>query len=343
MDVTIFIGNGFDLNVGLKTSHDDFLDYYLNIKSKNPVITEKKHLISTERVRDIHSWSDLEISLGKFSEQFDHNLKGEKEFCDLIDDLISHLSEFVFQAQSDAVINRTTEDSIHQCFKKALRCPYKGLPEENIRIVTKEWQEQTHHDLAIRYHFVSYNYSFVFDRCLQRFIKLGSIHTSTINQKPIDYEFSSVTHVHGTHRSAMILGVDNRKQILNKDFHNETLDSKFIKSTVNQNNRRNREKHARDALEKSQFAFVFGMSLGSSDDSWWLQLGNWLIQDWQRHLIVYYTNFTIRPESPDGDFRAEMAVKNAFKRAMGEKLLQQVTFRIHVALNYAIFPLTLVP
>lgn len=41
MNITFFIGNGFDINIGLKTKYSDFLYYYLdskkleNFKDKN--------------------------------------------------------------------------------------------------------------------------------------------------------------------------------------------------------------------------------------------------------------------------------------------------------------------
>ncbi|MCE5342886.1 MAG: bacteriophage abortive infection AbiH family protein [Eubacteriales bacterium] len=343
MDVTLLIGNGFDLSVGLDTKYRDFLDYYLPIKCKNPVVTEKKRLILTEMKQGIQTWSDMEIALGRFTANFEQNLKGELEFCDLFNDLIEELSSFIFQAQSDAIINATTESDIHHRFKSALQCPYKGLPEENIRIVSKAWREKMDKDQTVRYNFVSYNYSFVFDRCLRRFIKLDPAFTNPIHPKPITYEYRGVTHVHGTHLAAMILGVDSPKQIHNPAFMDESLYCKFVKPIANQNNRRNRETHAHKAIQQSQFVIIYGMSLGSSDDSWWRYLGDWLEQGWERHLIVYYTNTDLKVVWPNGDYEAEKAVKKVFERTMGKKQFQLVSYRIHVALNYPLFPLKLVP
>ena len=42
-NVTLFLGNGFDLNMGLKTSYEDFVLYYLHkAKSDNSNVIKLK-------------------------------------------------------------------------------------------------------------------------------------------------------------------------------------------------------------------------------------------------------------------------------------------------------------
>ena len=64
MVITHIIGNGFDINQGLKTSYKDFYrDYYLKQDSSESVIDELKSAISG----DIENWSDLELAIGKYT------------------------------------------------------------------------------------------------------------------------------------------------------------------------------------------------------------------------------------------------------------------------------------
>ena len=42
MITTFFIGNGFDINIGLKTSYWDFYSYYKTIETENDVIKHFK-------------------------------------------------------------------------------------------------------------------------------------------------------------------------------------------------------------------------------------------------------------------------------------------------------------
>ena len=59
--ITFLIGNGFDLNVGLKTTCDDFYQYYIQ---KNP------NDLLAQAIQDNHAfWSDLELGLGRYTGQ----------------------------------------------------------------------------------------------------------------------------------------------------------------------------------------------------------------------------------------------------------------------------------
>ncbi len=72
MNITFLIGNGFDLNLGLKTSYQDFLDYYLkNTNNDTEIIKYFKNIIKEEQENDIDTWADAEIFLGKITEKFD--------------------------------------------------------------------------------------------------------------------------------------------------------------------------------------------------------------------------------------------------------------------------------
>jgi hypothetical protein len=342
MDVTIFIGNGFDLNVGLKTNFPSFLEYYLRERAFDPVIASHKRRIRTEMHRRIQNWGDMEIALGMYAANFEQSEKGEQEFRNLHKDIIGHLSMFIHTEQNKVTICDDLRHGICGCLLEAFQCPYNGLPATNRNIVNDEWIKQIHKEQAIRFHFISYNYSNVFDRCLDILPKTKTIPAEAGRQAAIAYEFSEVVHVHGNYSEGLVLGVDHRKQLHNVYFHNDTMDCTLIKPDVIESNHSGKGELARSALRQSQFAIVYGMSLGLSDDSWWRHIGNWLTQDWNRHLIVYYTDFQCKKIWPDGNHIAEKAVHDAFRRAMGEAAFQLVFYRIHVALNYPLFPLRLV-
>lgn len=64
MNVTYIIGNGFDLNLGLKTRYQDFYDYYMTKTSPNSQVELLKDTIKQD---GYELWSDLEIGLGRIS------------------------------------------------------------------------------------------------------------------------------------------------------------------------------------------------------------------------------------------------------------------------------------
>jgi abortive infection AbiH-like protein len=84
MNVLFFIGNGFDLNLGLKTSYADFYKYYTKIISKSSAVNRLKNEISG----DLKDWSDLELSLGKYTEK----IKSVTEFDQVFEDIGNYLS-----------------------------------------------------------------------------------------------------------------------------------------------------------------------------------------------------------------------------------------------------------
>ena len=48
MNYTFFIGNGFDLGMGLRTSYSDFLDSYKRLRTKNTELDESRHWLFEE-------------------------------------------------------------------------------------------------------------------------------------------------------------------------------------------------------------------------------------------------------------------------------------------------------
>ena len=50
MDVVFLLGNGFDINIGMKTRYCDFYDYYFKQISLNDIIKTFKNLFESYRI-----------------------------------------------------------------------------------------------------------------------------------------------------------------------------------------------------------------------------------------------------------------------------------------------------
>ena len=92
MNIVHIIGNGFDLNLDLKTSYRHFYEYYKNQESKN----ENIKLLKKEIDSDSENWSDLELALGKFTSK----IKTVDEFEVIRRDIILNLSNYLSDLQS---------------------------------------------------------------------------------------------------------------------------------------------------------------------------------------------------------------------------------------------------
>ena len=72
MNILYLIGNGFDLNLGLKTSYKDFINYYkaLKMEYKKNSILKFISYIEDKKIAGDPNWSDIEIQMGLYTEEF---------------------------------------------------------------------------------------------------------------------------------------------------------------------------------------------------------------------------------------------------------------------------------
>ena len=96
MNILYLIGNGFDLNLGLKTSYKDFLNYYKALKmdhQKDSILRFISYIEDKKLLGD-PNWSDIEIQMGQYTETFmtPDSVDVAKDFHD---DLVFALSEYI--------------------------------------------------------------------------------------------------------------------------------------------------------------------------------------------------------------------------------------------------------
>lgn len=89
MNITLILGNGFDLNMGLPTAYSDFYQYYLKLEtpSSTDIITKK---IKEEP----ETWADLERMMGEVSAEYFQDSKVYVEAYENVrDQLATYLKE----------------------------------------------------------------------------------------------------------------------------------------------------------------------------------------------------------------------------------------------------------
>ena len=64
------VGNGFDINLGLKTTYSEFIESYLKDDSSNEQITAFKNIIRDEIKENPATWADAEMAFGKLTSAF---------------------------------------------------------------------------------------------------------------------------------------------------------------------------------------------------------------------------------------------------------------------------------
>ena len=90
----LIIGNGFDLNLGLKTGYCDFIksDYFKKEVNNNNQLC--KYLLNQQ---ELYNWIDIENELKKYSTKTDSQPKQVKQdFKNLSASLIDYLSSLPY-------------------------------------------------------------------------------------------------------------------------------------------------------------------------------------------------------------------------------------------------------
>lgn len=108
----LIIGNGFDLNLGLKTSYKDFIqsDYFKNL-------VENKNLMAQyfNEKNELTNWVDIENELTKYSREIkDKNLNIENDFVEIKSALMNYLKNAQEKKiNQDSKAFRILKDEIH--------------------------------------------------------------------------------------------------------------------------------------------------------------------------------------------------------------------------------------
>lgn len=202
MNITFLIGNGFDLNLKLNTRYSDFYEYCIKNDSKD--------LLSGSIKNNYEMWSDLEVGLGEFLKNIDESQI--EEFLDSKSTLERMLSEYL-TLENNRVHIKDQKALADEFNKKILNffLDFNALDKDHYHQVIGKIREQ------IYYNFITFNYTTVLDTIIsaaQKNCKPFGNHAVGGN----GYNDAVILphHIHGKLTEDLILGLDNKEQILNE-------------------------------------------------------------------------------------------------------------------------------
>lgn len=109
MDITFFIGNGFDINLGLKTRYSDFYEYYKEHATETSIILQ--WMIGDPNKEN---WADLETALGRKLEDLDEN--NVDLFTKAHGELDELLLDYLEDEQMKYIIDSVKDDINVECY-----------------------------------------------------------------------------------------------------------------------------------------------------------------------------------------------------------------------------------
>ena len=271
MNITFLIGNGFDLNLGLKTQFKDFINKYTESDTTDDNIRAFRNIID----KDKKTWASAELAFGQYT---DNNLWNDIEldaelYSDCHEDFCMKLGDYL-QKQERRLNYDLVQDELAKRFIHAIRSftsGFKDVPRRQIQ------EKIDSYNGGFVYNFINFNYTETLDRCLSR----GKVIQDNIGlrkQHNTTY-VSSIGkhyHVHGyTNRGNMVLGVNDESQIKNVAlFENkgEEFINQIIKIKANEMNEENTDANVHNLLKNSDLFYIYGMSIGETDALWWQRI-----------------------------------------------------------------------
>ncbi len=322
MNILYVLGNGFDLNLGLKTSYEDFFEYYKNQPSENTAILNLKENIKGKK----KDWSDLELTLGSYFKE----LSTEEEFDFIFDDIKFHLSRYLYDQESKFNIDKIDQS----IFIEYLINPDKELllsDQIDLKAYFSKWRGK-----EINIEIATFNYTRIIDRLLKDKFKknpLGKRKDGSI------VKLSRILHVHGFVDKNMVLGVNDEMQILNNDFKsNHYIKSSFIKEECNGIFKNEVSNYFKSQIKKADLIIIFGCSLGDTDKIWWERISSKLNDN--SRLIIFKKGPKIHPLQEHKLFKYENQIKDYFFEKAGNEDVDKINFlkeRVYVGINSNMF------
>lgn len=103
MKITYMIGNGFDLNIGLKTSFSDFFKEYCNSKDHDDEVIEN---FKAEICNNTFAWSDFEFQMGRYAHEVEPlGTLSIQDYCNCMEDFRNEIVTYLMKEEKR--INKT--------------------------------------------------------------------------------------------------------------------------------------------------------------------------------------------------------------------------------------------
>lgn len=272
MKVLYLIGNGFDLNLGLKTSYTDFYPVYLSEESKNDnVVKFKEFIADSQKSKNSELWSDLELLLGESSVLFE----SAADFKVVIKDVNNSLRRYMELQDTKGLADKFTQTK----FVMDVLNPMQYLL-PRAQKAFKSYLAQSDHNWDVN--FVTFNYTHSLERLI------GSAERVQVGKNCAGgmTTLSGVKHIHGTCDKTILVGLNDASQIKNPKFRTDaSLLRCLVKPVANTQNGEIVDDECRVLFENADLFVGFGLSYGASDYYWWKILSDLLVNNSRRMLV----------------------------------------------------------
>jgi hypothetical protein len=316
--ITFLIGNGFDLQVGLKTRYIDFYNIYKVIANDdNELIKWFKNQITKDEGHGWINWSDFEIHMGEASSNFAN--AGDFKSC--LNDFVIKFNNYL-KSECSSIDWKAINSDTYIKFCNSFNMFGDHMSENGKGKFYKLMDNASGSVVSID--FLQFNYTDIFDKMLSHFrttlienVSSNSRNSVFSNQYRIG-RCGYNLHIHNRIDHHPIIGVDHAKQIKNRKIRNDkSVSTVFIKRNflntiqIKENSQTATESIAYNLIKNSKLICLFGTSIGATDTRWWKVIGD-TIKSSKSHDVTLFI-FDICGEIDDGIsiIRFSNSLKNA--------------------------------
>lgn len=311
MNITYIVGNGLDLQYGLKTKYKDFYDFqhkvYMERKEKEGYSNLIYESLFTDKANDYKNWSDFELSIGELTKKNSGIILSKEskdkfidDFTDIIDDLIAYLRmvEETFNVENYKID-----------FENTLNRIKTDCPISNQEVISQKYNDKPIGNDHVN--ILSLNYTSILDKLYESSTVTFS---NALRHNAYSFHISKPIHVHGILDACTILGVSDESQI-SATFSDEQK-SFLIKEYILKEYRENMDVRNSEIIKNSDIIILYGVSLGITDKYLWNQIAKRSIDD-KVPVVVYHYAPNFAAGNPNRVRRLYKMVENKFIQNSG--------------------------
>lgn len=275
MNITYIIGNGFDVNLGLKTRYQDFYDYYQNQPSPSEEVKQLKANID----RNKENWADLELALGEYTPNF----KDSNSAIEVLVDLCNHLNEYL---KLQSLLIPQSNEKIKEEMLRCLANPNEFfLPTDKEGIESYYYNRVASNKITI----LTLNYTPSIESILDYVDNQPISINNNDSWLGSGAEVHRILHPHHILDDTILVGLNDESQIANQTLCNdEAFKENFIKPACNKMLSSGIENQCSDVINNSDLFVIFGSSLGATDKLWWQKIANRMVNSNSLLLLFIY-------------------------------------------------------
>lgn len=320
MNIVFLLGNGFDINLGLKTKYSDFYEYYQKMPDNSELVKKLKSNI----FNNVEYWSDLELALGKYTSEFE----SVADFDEVYEEIVNNLCDYLDEESKNYNFSALSQD----VFFKDLCQAEKYLTVADISEFTDYQYKWRNSNTYINV--INFNYTNSVKNILKDY------KNPIVNYAEKRFYLNELIHIHGFTNERTILGVNDLSQVANENFH---IDSDFIEALIktesNSSQRHKVDKKCEELINTADMICIFGCSLGETDKFWWNLVANNLKRGMK--VIIFYRTIEQNRRLGHKIVRVQKKVKKQFldMSDLNDDEKEKFAQNLYIKINAEIFNL----